>query len=231
VEIVTADGRAFGNLLRSHRAAAGLTQEALADRAGLSLDGISALERGIHRNPHAKTVAQLSRALGLEAADHEAMMSAAHPVGMPTAADTTWQVHQAAAWDLYVELTTRIAVARLGPDEGMLRETLTSLYSLFGTSRRLLKRHGRIMAQQTPFGPDSVQAIVMSMLDDVLRPFLSKWHPLLLAHENQRPAGVTAPEHERAWIGNEELRLALVQVRARLIDCARQLAAIAQVLT
>lgn len=229
VVIVAAHGKTFGDLLRSHRADAGLTQEGLAARAGLSLDAVSALERGVHRSPHARTVMQLTRALGLEPAEHAEMMSAAQAPGVSTVAVATWQDHQAAAWELYVELTTRIAVARLGPDEGLLRETLTSLHSLFGTSRTLLKQRGRVMAQQTPFGPRSVQAIVMSMLDDVLRPFLSKWHPLLLAHENQRPAGVAAPEHERMWARNGELRLALVQVRAGLIDHAVQLAAIAQV--
>ena len=37
---------AFGALLRQHRVAAGLTQEALAERAGLSVYGIQKLERG-----------------------------------------------------------------------------------------------------------------------------------------------------------------------------------------
>jgi transcriptional regulator with XRE-family HTH domain len=41
---------AFGALLRRYREEAGLTQEALAERAGLSARGISDLERGIrHR--------------------------------------------------------------------------------------------------------------------------------------------------------------------------------------
>ena len=43
---------AFGDLLREHRNAAGLTQEDLAERAGLSVDTISLLERGEHRRPH-----------------------------------------------------------------------------------------------------------------------------------------------------------------------------------
>jgi transcriptional regulator with XRE-family HTH domain len=37
---------AFGSLLRACREAAGLSQERLAERAGLSLRGISDLERG-----------------------------------------------------------------------------------------------------------------------------------------------------------------------------------------
>jgi transcriptional regulator with XRE-family HTH domain len=36
----------FGELLRRHRQAAGLTQQELAERAGLSVHGIQKLERG-----------------------------------------------------------------------------------------------------------------------------------------------------------------------------------------
>ena len=42
---------AFGELLRRYRIAAGLSQEALAERAGLSAHGISDLERGARRFP------------------------------------------------------------------------------------------------------------------------------------------------------------------------------------
>ena len=46
----------FGALLRQHRRAAGLTQEALAERAGVTAQAISALDRGIRRRPHPSTV-------------------------------------------------------------------------------------------------------------------------------------------------------------------------------
>jgi class 3 adenylate cyclase len=57
----------FGTLLRRHRRAAGLTQEELAERAGVSVDAISALERGVSRAPHKDTVALLAEALKLSA--------------------------------------------------------------------------------------------------------------------------------------------------------------------
>jgi transcriptional regulator with XRE-family HTH domain len=56
---------AFAPLLRRHRRDAGLTQEALAERAGISLRAVSDLERGIYRTPHRDTVALLAQALGL----------------------------------------------------------------------------------------------------------------------------------------------------------------------
>src|SRR5712691_6007151 len=66
----------FADLLRQHRQAAGLTQEALAERAGLSLRGVSDLERGARRAPHRDTVRRLTAALGLDAADQKAVLAA-----------------------------------------------------------------------------------------------------------------------------------------------------------
>ena len=63
------DHLAFGDLLRQHRNAAGLTQEDLAERARLSVDTISLLERGEHRRPHRYTMRSLADALGLSQQD------------------------------------------------------------------------------------------------------------------------------------------------------------------
>lgn len=55
----------FGNLLKRHRAEARLTQEELAERANLSVRGISDLERGINQTARRDTVHALADALGL----------------------------------------------------------------------------------------------------------------------------------------------------------------------
>src|SRR5260370_29761054 len=55
----------FGTLLRFFRHAAGLSQEVLAERSGVSLAGISALERGVRRWPYPHTVALLVAVLDL----------------------------------------------------------------------------------------------------------------------------------------------------------------------
>jgi predicted ATPase/DNA-binding CsgD family transcriptional regulator/DNA-binding XRE family transcriptional regulator len=55
----------FGDLVRQARLAAGLTQEELAERAGLSVRGISDLERGLIRSPRRDTLALLADALAL----------------------------------------------------------------------------------------------------------------------------------------------------------------------
>src|SRR4051812_38426376 len=77
--LVTTASLTFGMLLRRHRLAAGLTQEALAERAGLSTRGVQDLERGIRQVPRAETVRLLADALALEAAARTGLIAAAHP--------------------------------------------------------------------------------------------------------------------------------------------------------
>ena len=67
----------FGELLRRYRQAAGLTQEHLGERAGLSARGISDLERGMRRAPHPVTIEKLGAALGLSASDRSTLAAAA----------------------------------------------------------------------------------------------------------------------------------------------------------
>ena len=55
----------FGELLRERRREAGYSQEALAERAGLSVGAISALEQGLRRAPHRDTVDAISDALNM----------------------------------------------------------------------------------------------------------------------------------------------------------------------
>jgi predicted ATPase/DNA-binding XRE family transcriptional regulator len=70
---------AFGDLLRQHRNAAGLTQEDLAERAGLSVDAISLLERGERRRPHRYTLQSLADALGLSQQERIRFETATRP--------------------------------------------------------------------------------------------------------------------------------------------------------
>jgi predicted ATPase/transcriptional regulator with XRE-family HTH domain len=63
---VRAGSPEFGQLLRRYRLAAGLSQEALAERARMSTEGISALERGYRRSPQRETLELLARALTLD---------------------------------------------------------------------------------------------------------------------------------------------------------------------
>ncbi|HZB98118.1 MAG TPA: helix-turn-helix domain-containing protein, partial [Candidatus Sulfotelmatobacter sp.] len=73
----TTHDTAFGRLLRQYRVAAGLSQEALAERAHMSARGISDLERGVRSTPYRGTVLQLADALQLEGEDRDRLEQAA----------------------------------------------------------------------------------------------------------------------------------------------------------
>jgi hypothetical protein len=133
------------------------------------------------------------------------------------------EVQQKAAWELYVELSTRIAVQPLDPDEGILREALSSLYTIFGVTREILRKAGPSVAQ----GPNSFGAIAIEVLNKGVRPFLTKWHPLLLAHEQRRSPEVDARDHERSWERASELRKDLVELQEQMRIYADALAKIA----
>jgi transcriptional regulator with XRE-family HTH domain len=76
----------FGELLRSYRVAAGLTQAALAISAGLSTRGISDLERGTRRAPYRETVRRLAESLRLAEAERVTLFAAASRFPGPKAA-------------------------------------------------------------------------------------------------------------------------------------------------
>jgi predicted ATPase/transcriptional regulator with XRE-family HTH domain len=67
----------FGELLRHHRLAAGLTHEQLAEKSALSARAVSDLERGVSRRPRRETVALLGEALKLSPVERTAFEQAA----------------------------------------------------------------------------------------------------------------------------------------------------------
>src|ERR671936_1945086 len=77
--MTSADRPPFGLLLRQWRRAASLTQEELAERAGMSVETISALERGLSRSPYRATITSLADALGLGREDRARLLAAARP--------------------------------------------------------------------------------------------------------------------------------------------------------
>lgn len=77
--MAAAEAIGFGVLLRQLRLAIGLTQEALAERAGVSVKAISGLERAPGRLPRLDTVAMLADALVLDPATRADFLAAARP--------------------------------------------------------------------------------------------------------------------------------------------------------
>ena len=83
--MTSAPSTRFGTLLRRRRLAAGFTQEALAERAGISAKAVSDLERNPDRMPRLETVTLIADALGLDDAGRARLLQAARrsPPGQP----------------------------------------------------------------------------------------------------------------------------------------------------
>jgi predicted ATPase/transcriptional regulator with XRE-family HTH domain len=79
-------GSSFGDQLRAFRQTARLTQAELAERAGLSVNGISSLERGTRTRPYPHTVRALADALSLSPADRERLFESSLAVAPEPAA-------------------------------------------------------------------------------------------------------------------------------------------------
>ncbi len=144
----------------------------------------------------------------------------------------TWKPderEQDAAWEMYVELVTRVSVADPLPSGGSLRESLSSLYSLFTTTRTLLRTHGPAVARPKNGGELSFGYVAINILNYVLRPVLTKWHPMLLDYEHQREEGVSPLVHELEWRHADELREVLRKVRSMLLEYSAVLAEISGV--
>ena len=82
-----------------------------------------------------------------------------------------------AAWEMYVELITRITTQRL--EYGDEQAALDSVYSLFKTTRRVLVRKGRKARSFTK--------IAVVVLNQVVRPFTAKWHKRSLEGAFENP--------------------------------------------
>ena len=114
----------------------------------------------------------------------------------PAKLSGVWEPEDAerkAAWELYVELVTRIAVVPLRPGEGILREALNSLSQLFGSTREILRAHGPDVARPAAPGRLRFGYLAIWVLNGVVRPTLALWHPELQRWEAGRPADRRSP--------------------------------------
>lgn len=75
---------------------------------------------------------------------------------------------QTAAWDMYVELITRITTQPLEEYEGDESTALKSIYDLFPITRMVLKEKGKNAGAFT--------RVAIIVLNQVVRPFTAKWH-------------------------------------------------------
>ena len=75
---------------------------------------------------------------------------------------------KALAWDVYVELATRITTQDLEDGTGIDKTALDSVYRLFGVSRDFMHLHGP--------GCANVSILLQAYLNEKVRPFTAMWH-------------------------------------------------------
>ena len=73
-----------------------------------------------------------------------------------------------AAWDMYIELLTRIATQPILNNDGDEQTALESVYSLFSITRNIIKDHGR--------NCEGFARIAIIILNQIIRPFTARWH-------------------------------------------------------
>ena len=113
--MATVSSSRFGQTLRRLRLVAGLSQEELAERAGLSARGVSDLERGLRACPRPETVRLLADALALGPEERASLVAAAHP-------ELTDASPTPAASSVPTPPTTVIAIRRPSLDDALLTQ-------------------------------------------------------------------------------------------------------------
>ena len=78
-----------------------------------------------------------------------------------------------AAWELYVEMLTRIVTQPLPDQHGDETAALDSVHRLFSITREILRRHGKSTV--------AFSKVAIPVLNQVVRPFTAKWHRESLA--------------------------------------------------
>jgi hypothetical protein len=113
-----------------------------------------------------------------------------------------------AAWEMYVELITRVTTQSLVPGQGTEKAALASVHSLFPLTRDIIKRNGRHSI--------NFARIAVVVLNQMVRPFTTKWHAPM-----ERPQGLSGDERIA-------FRTELLKLQANLRKYTRLLANMAR---
>lgn len=143
-------------------------------------------------------------------------------VTVPQVSQLTFMVNNTSrqtAWEIFIEVATRVSTQPLGREDGFLREALDSLYQLFGQTRSLLKNTQPSKVSHE----NSVEYLALTMLNRELRPFLSRWHPRLSRFEQDTAEG------ESEWSDGALFREELEGLRVQLLEFAFAFARLAGV--
>jgi hypothetical protein len=119
------------------------------------------------------------------------------------------------AWSIFVEIVTRIATQSMSDTDGDNGIALKSLYDLFQYTRKSIaeiKPASMLPSRKKSF--DTVETYALAMLNQDLRPFLSKWHPIWDAWRKANP-DADSFSWDRHMAFRNDLKFLQNQIRGR----------------
>lgn len=112
-----------------------------------------------------------------------------------------------AAWELYIELVTRITTQSLDDNEGDEATALNSIYNIFSLTREIIKKYKRDCIQ--------FSKIAVIVINQIIRPFTSKWHKISIQGFNEE--------------NSKEFRIELKELQVKLLNYTKMLGDLAGV--
>jgi predicted ATPase/transcriptional regulator with XRE-family HTH domain len=201
----------LGGTLRRLRLAACLTQDGLAERAGISADAVAALERGRRRRPRPDTIGRLARALDLDEHGRAELNALAAHATAPAGNQAPGQPYATAASRPRISLPT-------SPGEllGRARELAAVTRLLRRDEVRLVTLTGPGGIGKTRLALATAREVAADHADGVVYvPLAGVPDPLLVAAAIIRAAGLPGgtrrptPEVLRAWLAARDTLLML----------------------
>lgn len=127
------------------------------------------------------------------------------------------EAEREAAWELCVEIATRVPFIPLRENEGLLTEALGSMATVFKETRTILRSRGFALAEHRR-GELSFAVLAGHLLNQILRPVTGYWHPQLEEWMGKPHPDKGKLGHEQAWPDYQRLRDLLVQLREPLAE-------------
>lgn len=118
------------------------------------------------------------------------------------------------AWTIFVEAVTRITTQPMNDDQGDNGVALKSLYDFFQDTRQIIANmEATSIMPSTRKSLDTVETYALAMLNQDIRPFLSKWHPIW---DVWRKLNSNAPSSN--WERHTEFRADLKTLQSKMLE-------------
>jgi transcriptional regulator with XRE-family HTH domain len=170
----------IGDKVRATRKAAGISQEEVARRAGVSLNVINRLERGVILDPHYSTLRGIASALEVPVEDlvREPALARKAETPDPGSRDQPLISRPGEVWEWLLEQghTTQVEFLSLAGEFERLEEVEGAIGELHETRDRLIEKLKDQSVQAALFGPPRLEGLVGDdRIREIFRPAKLAW--------------------------------------------------------